>query len=365
MALSPDLLDAKVAKAASLYYFGRDFEAGLILRQILAADPNHGRAHLLCAQMRLAEGDLAAAWPHWRRRLDMPGLAEKVRALQGLPEWHGDDPAGQRLIIHSEQGIGDLFLFSRWLKPLAERCASATLVSYAGVAKLMEDGLDRGRGRVVAEGAPVEADMQSWMGNLPFLTGLGPADLPAEPWIAADPARVEAWRKRQDGPGLSVGLCWAGNPGLARDEERSIPLAVLAPLFEAPGCRFFSLQVGPAEAELTDIAPERRPVALGPELMAPAPDNFVETAAAIAALDVVISVDTAIANLAGALGASPWVMLPSVAEWRWGREGDFTPWLPGARLFRQKTRYAWEPVIAGLREALCQKNLGVQPYTSV
>jgi hypothetical protein len=183
---------------------------------------------------------------------------------------------------------------------------------------------------------------------LAFRTTLN--SIPAEvPYLFADAAIVEHWRKKlaESGAELKVGLAWAGNPNFKADRTRSISLDRLAPLSQVPGVTFFSLQKGAAAAQANRPPPGLKLIDLSPDL-----HDFADTAAAMAAMDLVITTDTSVAHLAGALGRPVWVMLQFVSDWRWLLERDDSPWYPTMRLFRQTALGDWPGVIGRIRLAL-------------
>jgi hypothetical protein len=185
-------------------------------------------------------------------------------------------------------------------------------------------------------------DLQCPFGSLPLALKTRPDAVPAEiPYLTADPQRLERWRERLDAFGSPrVAVVWAGNPAHSNDRNRSIPLAQLAQLWAGDRTRVVSVQRErrAGDAELLAAAPV---LDLGPELM-----DFDDTAAVLAQCDLVISVDTAVAHLAGALGRPLWVMLPFSADWRWTMHGEVSPWYPAARLFRQPQPGDWDSVVA-------------------
>jgi hypothetical protein len=210
-----------------------------------------------------------------------------------------------------------------------------------------------GIAEVVPAGADGGAAYRAALFDLPLLFGTTLATIPnAVPYLTPpDAAAVEHWRARLAGPGLKVGLCWQGNPEHPRDRERSLPFAMLKPLLAVPGVRFFGLQVGEAARQaqgLESTAPfESLAAALDDDR-----NRFVEAAAVVANLDLVITVDTALAHLAGALARPVWILLSFVPDWRWLLEREDSPWYPTARLFRQSALGAWRPVINRVRDAL-------------
>jgi hypothetical protein len=189
--------------------------------------------------------------------------------------------------------------------------------------------------------------------SLPGLFGTTLATVPAEvPYLTADPALVQTWRQRlAPVAGFKVGIAWQGNPHHPWDRWRSVPLAAFAPLAAVPGVRLLSLQHGPGTGQLTALRGRFPVVELGAGLGA-APGVLAEVAALMASLDLVVSVDTATAHLAGALGVPVWVALPALVDWRWLLGRDDSPWYPTMRLFRQRALGEWEPVFERLAAAL-------------
>jgi hypothetical protein len=189
--------------------------------------------------------------------------------------------------------------------------------------------------------------------SLAGLFGSTPANVPGRaPYLRADPVRCARWRAWLDErPGRKIGVCWRGNPSHREDHKRSVPLTILAPLAQTPGVSLVSLQVGGGQEELARDGERLRVFDSGL-----APDDqgeaFLDLAALICGLDQVISVDTAIVHLAGALGVPTWIALPYVPDWRWLLEREDTPWYPATRLFRQPRRGDWESVFARMADAL-------------
>jgi tetratricopeptide (TPR) repeat protein len=326
----------------------REPEAEGCLRAALAFDPGYPLArfnlgYLLLRQGRFGEGLLAMEARVWNRV-----LGERVQA----PRWQGESLQGKALLIGPEAGYGDMIQFSRYtglLKGLG--AARLGIVCQPALKRLFATlpGIDE----VIALGEPIpEPGWDFWIlpQSLPLRCGTRYDAIPAPvPYLRPDPGAVQAWAARLPGPGLRVGLAWKGNPAFENDGERSLPhLDWLAPLAALPGIRFVSLQKGVAEAEA------RQPPA-GMELFDPAPliADFADSAALLANLDLVISVDTAVAHLAGALGRPCWVLLPRhQTDWRWFKERTDSPWYPSLRLFRQATAGDWRPVLETVATAL-------------
>jgi hypothetical protein len=274
-----------------------------------------------------------------------------------MPRWQGESLVGKSLLVWMEQGFGDEIQFCRYLPLLkAQGAAHITLVCHPPLKTLLETlaGVDA----VLAvddEASELRPhDYWSLLLSLPyqFRTDLG--SIPAAiPYLAVPAAAGQRWAGRLADAPINVGIVWQGNPRHLSDHERSLPsLATLAPLWDIPGIRFVSLQKGRDEAA---TSPGQAIVALGPMLQ-----DFAETAAVIAQLDLLISVDTAVVHLAGALGKPSWVLLPAYkTDWRWLRHRPDSPWYPGVmRLFRQRQRGDWGLAVLELRDALRQWVVG-------
>ncbi|WP_326489754.1 tetratricopeptide repeat protein [Paraburkholderia sp. ZP32-5] len=315
----------------------------------LTDDPNHGVARRSEAYCRLLLGDFDKGWRQHESRW-VAGDAMLTRRYVDRPLWLGAESiAGKTLLLHAEQGYGDTLQFCRYASLAHARGATVILHVPPALATLVRSvpGVDR----VLPDTeAPPRFDLHCPLLSLPLAFGTMLDTVPADvPYMSADPALCEQWASRVDalaGPGrLRVGLAWSGNPRHNNDENRSLPFAMLAPLL-ALDVAFVSLQPQVRERDMEALA------ASGALRFEDALSDFAQTAALIAALDVVITVDTSVAHLAGALGKSVWVLLPTVPDWRWliGREDS--PWYPSARLFRQHRPGDWPSVIACVRDAL-------------
>jgi tetratricopeptide (TPR) repeat protein/glycosyltransferase involved in cell wall biosynthesis len=322
------------------------YDAALDLyARVLTLDAGNRNANWNLALIWLLRGDFENGWKQfeWRKRLQSVVFDH---GDYGPSEWSGDALAGRTILLHSEQGIGDAIQFIRYAAELEALGAGRIVVEcpYPLVALLTGvEGVDH----VVARGMPLPPfDVHANLMSLPALLGTTLASVPARvPYLPVEPRPVAA--RVKDAPGLKVGICWAGNPGHARDFLRSAPLSRFIELAAIPGVTLFSLQRGEAaEAELRATTPS--PVVdLAPQL-----GDFRDTAAAIAALDLVITVDTSVAHLAGALGRETWVLLPSVPDFRWMLDREDSPWYPTMRLFRQSAARDWNPVFAQVTSAL-------------
>ena len=262
------------------------------------------------------------------------------------PRWYLDAPVDARVLVWAEQGYGDTMQFVRYVPMVKARAGTVILEIHPNLRCLL-DGFG-GAVTVVSGEAVPEHDFHIPMLSLPGLFGTTVDSVPANiPYLSGDPERVTYWRERLAGDGRTIGLSWRGNPENQNDRHRSVDPTLLGPLLHAPGCRFFSLQKIPAAGDWDVLANVGPITDLGPEL-----DDFFETAAVIEALDLVITVDTATAHLAGGLGKSSWLMLPFIPDWRWMLDAEESLWYPSLRLFRQTEMDSWPTVIERMTVAL-------------
>jgi tetratricopeptide (TPR) repeat protein len=346
IALQPDFVDAYANLGSALHLIGRLDDAVAAFRHTIALAPQNGNAHHGLSIIMLLRGELPEGWDEyeWRWR----STEVQPRRLTGQ-EWLGEPLNGRRLLIHAEQGFGDVLHFCRYLPLFRERIGRALFLVPQALHGLMAatfPWLD-----VIYPGlrtTGVGHDVYTAVLSLPRLHRTTLATIPATvPYLAVPAAARQRWAERiGNGEGLRVGIVWAGNPKHINDLNRSLPLNALAPVLGVAGVRFFSLQVGGREREIERL-PEGKVTDLAPEL-----GDFIESAAAIAALDLVIAVDTSVAHLAGALGKPVWVMLPWVPDWRWLLDRSDSPWYPTMRLYRQPVRHDWTTVLQQVADDL-------------
>jgi hypothetical protein len=267
---------------------------------------------------------------------------------RGRPLWLGEYPlAHKTILLHAEQGLGDTIQFARYVPLLAAAGARVVLEVQAELKPLMAS-----LGSVItliARGeTPPAFDVHCPLGSLPLATNTTPASVPAQiPYLKADPDAVAAWSLRLEAlPRPRIALAWSGNPAHENDRNRSITFARLAPLLDLPAA-FISVQRDVRPADAMALAAESRVTALGEAL-----HDFRDAAAVLALADLVVTVDTAVLHLAGAMGRPAWLLVPFAPDWRWGLQGDATPWYPDIRLFRQTRPGDWDEVIARVGAAL-------------
>lgn len=342
LALQPEMPEALINRGNALRALGRHREALDSYARVIAYRPDDVGAHWNAGLTRLTLGDFERGWPEYEWRLR--GLSDASgRALPEVPTWHGtEDLTGKTIVLYAEQGFGDAIQFVRYAPRVAARGARVRVACREPLERLFRTvpGVDD----VCTAEAAQPADYQAFLMSLPGAFATGMEDIPAEvPYVAADPARVEHWRARlaESGARRNVGLVWRGNPEHPAARSRDCPAALLPELLAAGDCAFFSLQLDEGAADLGALAAAgRAPVDLAAEL-----GDFHETGALIAALDLVISVDTAIAHLAGALGRPAWVLLSFAADWRWLVDRDDSPWYPSLHLLRQTAPGDWHGVL--------------------
>jgi tetratricopeptide (TPR) repeat protein len=322
-----------------------DFEAAL------AAAPEFPEAHFEAAMTRLTLGDFEAGWKAYEWRWKTAVFA-RHRQPPKSPRWLGDAPvAGKTILLHAEQGFGDTIQFIRYAPLLADRGARVICEVQPALQPLLSQLENIGDVTVVPVGEPLPAfDLHCPLLSLPFVLGTQLETIPAAiPYLAAPPERLEVWRQRLPPARRRAGFVWSGSSSHNNDSNRSIALARLVPLFANPPLQCVSLQGELRESDRDVLAGLPDLLDLGSGFR-----DFADTAAVIALLDVVISVDTAVAHLAGALGKPVVILLPYAADFRWMRDRGDTPWYPTAKLLRQPAFGDWDSVIARVRDELRQ-----------
>jgi len=333
----------------------RPNEAISYFRKALDIDPGMSPALWSLASAYLMTGDYATGLALYERRFEFDsreflaalGILPTREYFAAIPAWDGSDLAGRVIAVWTEQGMGDMIMMMRYLPLLKQKGArSVTVFCHDALLQIIRPLVDRAIS--LREVSLAGVDIQCSAMSLPYLFASRVDTVPnAIPYLQVDSSKTEAWRARLGKDrSLKVGLVWAGNKTMRKDYLRSVPLAVMEPLLKTPGVHFISLQIG-ASAEIatsgmkiTDWMQEVR--------------DYADTAALIANLDLVISVDTAVAHLAGALGVPVWLLNRFESEWRWLAEGRHSPWYPRTRIFRQASLHHWQPVVASVARELQQ-----------
>jgi tetratricopeptide (TPR) repeat protein len=334
VALAPDLADVHYNQGLASDR-SRDPEISLrCYRRAAALRQEHVLAEWNAALAALMVGNYESGFGGFDRRWQLSNAPVRPDVA---PEWRGEPLGGGALHVYAEQGLGDAIQFARFLPRLDELAANVTVAVPPALVDLMKTVRFRGRVADIT-GPRLPANRQVALLGLPRLLGVvGAAGIAVGPYMQAHTKRIEAWRARLRPNGRPlIGLCWRGNANFPDERRRSPGLAVLKPLLETPDLRFVSLVKDPAGDDLAGT-----PILdVSDELV-----SMAETAALTAALDLVITSDTSVAHLAGALGRPGWVMLSSTADWRWGKDGDRTIWYPTLHLFRQREPGDWTSVV--------------------
>ena len=344
-ALATDDANLHDNRGNTLQAMGRFDAAMAAYDDALTVDPKSRRAAFSKATLLLLQGRLDQGWPLYeaRERYFTPRGTDAAGAWQ-QPQ---TDIAGKSVLLYDDQGMGDAIQFARFLGELKARGAEPLLMVRASMQRLMQ-GLDPTVTLLTLDDPAPPHDLHAPLASLPYLLGM--TEIPAAtPYLAAEPERIARWQKKIGAKGFRIGVCWQGKTGGRNDPDRSFPLTALAPLAALPGVRLISLQKGEGEEQLAEL--EMKVEELSTDFDAGA-DAFVDSAAAMQTLDLVISCDTSIAHLAGALGRPVWVALKQVPEWRWQLAREDSPWYPSMRLFRQARRGDWKTVFTAMAERL-------------
>jgi Tfp pilus assembly protein PilF len=314
-------------------------------RDCLSLRPDFAAAHHHLAMALLAKGDLAVGWEEFEWRRD--DVRRQKRSFAG-PEWRGERQEGARLLLYAEEGLGTTLQFVRYAPMAAARGFEVTLEVQAPLVRLVS-GLP-GMHRTIAAGDDSPPyDVRCSLLSLPRLFRTDLQTIPASvPYLAPDPVLAAAWRDRlADRGGLKVGIAWRGNPHHLRDRKRSLDLAWFLDVLDQPGLDVISVQKDFTRAEFPAGRDLARFAELGRSL-----SDFADTAALLVTLDLVISVDTAVCHLAGALGIPVWTLIDFAPDWRWLTGRSDSPWYPTMRLFRQTRLGEWGDVAEHVRDEL-------------
>ncbi len=347
LAARPDYAEALYNRSVTLYRLKRFDEALADNARVLAIRPDYAEAHFNEACCRLTTGDLFRGWQKYEWRWQTREQKSHQRNYT-QPLWLGSgEIAGESILLHAEQGFGDTIQFCRYVPRVAERGARVILEVQEPLQGLMRSL--PGVAQIVLPGDPLpDFDRHCPLLSLPLAFATTLETIPAAtPYLSAPPHLAMEWSARL-GPGTRprIGLVWSGRPAQKNDHNRSIGLGALSPLFEL-NATYVSLQPYIRDDDAAMLHECGNLIHFGDQLK-----DFTDTAALMSNLDLVVSVDTAVAHLAGALARPVWILLPYITDWRWLVDRNDSPWYPTARLFRQDEPQEWDGVVARIRTAL-------------
>ncbi|MGD0389610.1 MAG: tetratricopeptide repeat protein [Tepidisphaeraceae bacterium] len=346
--LKPDFAEAYNDLGNALRDVGQPEESIAALRRSVQLMPDYALAHWNLALSLLMQGDFVQGWREYEWRWRWDGFSSPCRNF-AQPLWNGEELDGKTILLYAEQGIGDAIQFARYIPRVARRGGGIVVECQTPLKRLLSR--IPSVQAVITEGEPLPPfDVQCPLLSLPLAFRTNWSSIPASvPYLKPDRKQSAMWKKRlaAEYPHRRIGLAWAGSSAHKKDRTRSVELSQLAPLAAIPGNSFFSLQMGeagkqvpPAEMTLHDFTAEL--------------NDFADTAALLDNLDLVITVDTAVAHLAGAMGKPVWVLVSYAPDWRWLLRREDSPWYPTMRLFRQTSIGDWANVIQRVANSLAE-----------
>lgn len=349
LAVDASLIDAHCGRAQALGTLQRHEEALLAYERAVSCDPRHVRPRFERSMLLLALGQFERGWLEYEWRWKVQGLSLKPRDFP-QPQWAGGNICGKTILLHPEQGYGDAIQFARYAKQVAARGARVVMEMHAPLLPMMQ-GLEGVHQWVRKGDALPPFDVHCPFMSLPLALDTRLDTIPAQvPYLRADPARVQRWRARLGAPrGLRLGLAWSGNEKHVSDRHRSVALATL--LAHLPeGVEGISLQKDLRAQDGRALAAQDRVRHFGDEIK-----DFADTAALCELVDLVITVDTSVAHVAGALGRPTWVLLSLKSDWRWLLVREDSPWYPSLRLWRQRRLDDWDEVLTRVATELAPR----------
>jgi tetratricopeptide (TPR) repeat protein len=344
--LDPQLSGGHLHLGSAQLLQGNLGEAAECFEWVLKLAPDSAEARAFLGIIHLKQGSFRLGLSEYEDRWSTP-YGFRFRRKLSQPLWKGEPLEGSRILLYAEQGMGDTLQFVRYVPLVAARGGKVVLEVQPRLHRLL--ALTPGAEKVICrhEALP-EVDWQCPLLSLPLALGTELNTIPAEiPYVCPDPAQVEAWRQRLPGNSLRIGLVWAGSPLHPHELWRSIPLEQLAPLTNIEGTTFYSLQMGAPAEQVKQLGTRGHLIDLWGEQK-----DFADTAAIVANLDLVISIDTSVAHLAGAMGKPVWVILSKSADWRWLLDREDSPWYPSSHLYRQSTLGNWQDVVTRVEREL-------------
>ena len=345
--LDPRSVDAHLHLGITHFLQGDLGQAAKCFDRVRELAPENAESSTFLGHIHLLQGNFVPGWNEHEYRWKTPHFLRDRRSLAS-PLWRGEPLEGSRILLHAEQGLGDTLQFVRYVPLVAARGANVVLEVQPRLHRLLSP--TPGAQEVVRRGDILPAvDWQCPLLSLPWAMATDLKSIPARiPYVHPPPQLVESWRQRMAASNsMRIGLAWAGATTFPYERWRSIPLEHLAPLTHLESATFYSLQMGPPAAQLKHLEANAGIIDLQDQQQ-----DLADTAAIVANLSLVISIDTSIAHLAGAMGVPVWILLHRAPDWRWLLDREDSPWYPSARLFRQTTLGNWHDVIGRVEAEL-------------
>jgi Flp pilus assembly protein TadD len=346
--IKPDYVEANSDLGVALTEMGRLDEATAAFERAIQSNPNFATARFHRALILLLKGDFARGWPEYEWRWQAEGFPSPRRNF-AQPQWDGEALRGKTILLHAEQGYGDFIHFVRYVPLVAGKGARIVIECPPELDRLVR-GIPEVAEVIRASDPLPPFDVHSPLMSLPKVFRTTLDSIPAAiPYLKADEMLVDSWARRlgkREGA-FRVGLTWAGRPEFVSDRFRSLELSALSSLGAVDGITFYSFQKGPVARQALTPPTGMKVIPLGDELQ-----DFADTAAVISQMDLILSTDTSVPHLAGALGKPVWVMLPFLPDWRWLLMREDSPWYPTMRLFRQKKLGDWAEVVDRVAKSL-------------
>ena len=336
--LKADYAEAYNTLAAALNMDRRYDEAIECYNKTIELAPDYAEAYYSRGLLYLRCGQFAKGWDDYQWRLKTAGT--KIKLRYDKPWWRGENFHGKTLLVQSEQGFGDSIQFVRYLPMVKDRGTTVILAEKPELIDLFRDleGIDDLVGLAELADGDVKYDLYVPLLNLPGIFDTRPDNIPARiPYLSAKEPKVAHWRNKIQTEAFKIGIAWAGNPIHTNDHNRSCPLQNFTPLAEIKNVKLFSLQKGPGIEQIKGWPGDTELIDLGQAFA-----DFTDTAAAIENMDLIISVDTSVLHLAGAMGKTAWALIPCESDWRWMLNTQDSPWYPTITLLRQKQHGNWQ-----------------------
>ena len=341
--IKPDFVEAYGDLGNAFKDLGKLEKACQCCDSALEINSNYAPAHMGRAITRLLNGELEKAWGDYEWRFKADQKNAHFPEIFDKSQWIGPSFSGKTLLIYSEQGLGDTLQFIRYMPAVKARGGTVIVATFESLIKLLDNchGIDELVGLTIDLKSKLDYDLSLPIMSLPHIFNTTLETIPADvPYLHADFQKQAKWRGKLVQNGFKVGLVWKGNPSHSNDRRRSLSLDCLTAITGIPGIQFYSLQKGDVTPAEEELLMQMNCIDIGNQF-----EDFSDTAGAIMNLDLIISVDTSVVHLAGALGRKVWTLLPFSPDWRWMLNRDDSPWYPTMRLFRQTQRGNWDSVI--------------------